>query len=114
MAEQVLVERPGIIDFGASNSVYEDDALSARVWTALAPYTNIILLLPSSDLDESTQILKNRLMQMLSAAGKEYTDELFQLNEYFIRHPSNLRLAKQVIYIKDKQPGEVCDEIMQI
>lgn len=114
MVEQVLLEHHGIIDFGASNSVYEEEELFMRVEKALAPYPNVILLVPSSDPDESVQILKNRIICMLNAAGKEFSDELFQLNEYFLRHPSNARLAKQVIYTKDKEPEEVCDEIMKI
>ena len=113
MVEQVLVEQHGIIDFGASNSVYDDKDLFARVEKALAAYPNVILLLPSPDLDESVDILRKRLTQMLIEAGKEFTDELFELNEYFVKHPSNHRLAKQIIYTKDRTPNEICDEIVQ-
>ncbi|MEO7910057.1 MAG: AAA family ATPase, partial [Roseiflexaceae bacterium] len=46
--------RPGcVIDFGAGHSFYEDEAQFARVQQALAPFSNIVLLLPSADLDES-------------------------------------------------------------
>jgi shikimate kinase len=113
MVQQVLADHHGVIDFGASNSVYDDKVLFARVEKTLAPYPNVILLLPSQDLDESAEILKRRLTQMLTGAGKEFTDELFELNEYFIRHPSNHRLAKRVIYTKDKTPEEICDEIVE-
>lgn len=113
MVEKVLADRHGIIDFGASNSVYEEQDLFARVENALAPYPNVILLLPSPDADESSAILKNRLTRMLTEAGKEFTDELFELNEYFVRHPSNYRLAKLVMYTRDKTPEEICDELVQ-
>jgi shikimate kinase len=113
MVEQVLEDHHGIIDFGASNSVYEDKELFARVEHALMPYPNVILLLPSSDMDESVEILKNRLIRMLTEAGKEFTDELFELNEYFVKHPSNHQLAKLVIYTKDKTPEKICDELVQ-
>ena len=113
MVEQVLADHHGIIDFGASNSVYDDKDLFARVENALAAYPNVILLLPSLDLDESVEILKSRLTQMLTEAGKAFTDELFELNKYFVTHPSNHRLAKLVIYTKDKTPETICDEIMQ-
>ena len=113
MVEQVLADYQGVIDFGASNSVYDDQALFARVEHALAPYPNVILLLPSPDLDESVEILKNRLKRALTDAGKECTDELFELNEYFVRHPSNQRLAKRVLYTKDKTPETICNELMQ-
>lgn len=114
LVEKVLADHHGIIDFGASNSVYDDRELFARVEDALAPYPYVILLLPSPDLDESIAILKNRLTRMLTEAGKAFTDELFELNQDFIQHPSNHQLAKQVIYTKDKTPENVCDEIMQM
>ena len=96
MVQAVLADHHGVIDFGASNSVYDDEELFARVEKILAPYPNVVLLLPSPDLDESVEILKHRLVQMLTEAGKEFTDELFELNEYFVKHPSNHRLAKWV------------------
>lgn len=113
MVRRVLAEHYGIIDFGASNSVYDDSDLMAQVELVLAPYPNVVLLLPSADVDESAKILKNRLIGMLNEAGKEFTDELFELNQYFIQHPSNYRLAKLVIYTKDKTPEKICDEIIQ-
>jgi shikimate kinase len=113
MVEQVLAEHQGVIDFGASNSVYEEDDLFERVEKALTPYPNVILLLPSPDLDESVAMLQDRLIRMLIEAGKDYSDELFELNEYFIKHPSNHRLARIVLYTKDKTPEDICDEILQ-
>jgi shikimate kinase len=113
MVEKVLADHRGITDFGASNSVYDDKELFARVENALAPYPNVILLLPSPDLDESVEIMKNRLTRLLTEAGREFTDELFELNEYFVKHPSNYQLAKLVIYTKDKTPEKIRDELVQ-
>ena len=113
LVEQVLADRHGILDFGASNTVYDDQDLFARVERALASYLNVILLLPSPDLDESAEILKNRLTRMLTETGKVFTDELFELNETFVKHPSNHQLAKQIIYTKDKTPENICDELVQ-
>ena len=84
MVEQVLANHDGVIDFGASNSVYDDKDLFARVENTLAPYPNVILLLPSPSADESLEILNNRLTLTLTAAGREFTNELFELNKYFI------------------------------
>lgn len=113
MVEKILTDHHGILDFGASNSVYDDPDLFARVENALAPHPNVILLLPSPDLNESVEILKHRLIRMLTKAGKEFTEELFELNEYFVKHPSNYNLAKLIIYTKDKSPEKICDEILQ-
>ena len=101
-----------VIDFGASNSVYEDESMLIRVEDALAPYPNVILLLPSSDAEESARILNARLARIVEAKGGEIHPELFEMNEYFIKHPANHRLAKMVIYAKGKTPEEICDEIL--
>lgn len=101
-----------IIDFGASNSVYDDKKQFSQVETALAPYANVLLLLPSPDPEESVAILKKRLIQMLTEAGKTFTDELFELNHTFVNHPSNYQLAKRIIYTKDKTPENICEEII--
>ncbi len=114
MVEMVVAEHDGVIDFGASNSVYDDEAALARVERALAPYPQVILLLPSPDAAESAAILKERLVRMLTAAGREFSDELFELNDYFVRHPANGRLAKRIIYTKDKTPEQICDELAQL
>jgi hypothetical protein len=68
--------------------------------------------LPSADPDESAEILSARLTQIVKAKGEEINHELFELNEYFINHPSNRRLAKMVIYTKGKTPEEICDQIL--
>jgi hypothetical protein len=102
----------GIIDFGASNSVYEDKDLLTQVEDALEPYPNVILLIPSRDKKESAEILKIRLTKMLTEAGRSFTDELFELNHYFIQNPSNYQLAKRVIYTKGKSPEVIQDEIV--
>jgi len=112
--ERVLADHShSVIDFGASNSVYEDEVQLASVEKALAPYPNVILLMPSPDVDESAEILNARLSQIVKAKGEEIHQELFDLNEYFIKHPSNRRLAKMVIYTQDKTPTEICDEILE-
>ena len=59
--ERLLAEYPQhIIDLGAGHTVYDDEALFARVRHALAPYRRVVLLLPSPDLDESVRVLRER------------------------------------------------------
>jgi hypothetical protein len=112
--ERVLSDHScDVIDFGASNSVYDDELLFSRVKNALAAYPNVILLLPSPDPTESVKILNARLTHIVKAKGEEINNELFDLNEYFIKHSSNHRLAKIVIYTKDKTSEEICNEIFQ-
>jgi hypothetical protein len=95
-----------VIDFGAGHSVYEDVSLFQKVQRALAPYPNIFLLLPSPDLDESVRILNER---------NEYVpDGSLNINEHFVRHPSNAELAKFTVYTRAKTPKETCNEILRL
>lgn len=94
-----------VIDFGAGHTVYDDPEQLGRVKRALAPYPNIVLLLPSPDSNESIRILNGR-------ESNPYP-EVVALNEYFVRHHSNRRLATIEIYTERKTPHETCDEIIK-
>lgn len=95
-----------VIDFGAGHSVYEDADLFQRVQQALSLYPNVVLLLPSPNLDQSVEILNKR---------NEYVpDEQANINEHFVRHNSNYKLAKFTAYTKDKTPQETCNEILKL
>jgi hypothetical protein len=74
-----------VFDFGAGHSVYEDPALFARARAALAPFANVVLLLPSPDPDES--VLRRR------QRDGECADGGLDFHEHFVRHPSNRALA---------------------
>jgi shikimate kinase len=105
--ERLLSENKNcVIDFGAGHSVYEDNSLFQRVKQALASYPNVVLLLPSPDLDESVQILDER---------NEYVpDGRPNINEHFVKHSSNYELAKFTVYTKLKTPEETCNEILKL
>jgi shikimate kinase len=112
--ERVLSEHDGcIIAFGAGHSVYEDEALFARVQHALAPYPWVILLLPSPDLDASVRILNARFEKLLQGEGIEVDPSLLLANETFVRHASNFLLAKMLVFTAGKTPRETADEILQ-
>jgi shikimate kinase len=103
--ERLLVEhRDCVIDFGGGHSVYEDDALFARAQQALAPYANVILLLPSPDLDESVRLLTER-------TGPIHGSD-FDFHEHFVKHHSNHDLATRVVYTHGKTPEQTRDEIL--
>lgn len=114
MVERVLSDHRGhVIDFGAGHSVYEDEGLFSRVQSALAPYPNVILLMPSPDLEESVSILNERFRTLLMEEVGEVDPRLLEMNEQLIRHPSNYILARMVIYTNDRTPDETCAEILQ-
>ena len=106
--ERVLADhRDCVINFGAGHSVYESQELFLRVKKALAPYPNVVLILPSQDAEESIRILNERTRDLVGLFGQG-----FNWNEYFVRHRSNYDLARFVVYTKGKAPEETCDEII--
>lgn len=105
--EQVLAAHSyGVIDFGASNSIYENPGLLVRVQTALRG-TNVVLLLPSEDPEESERVLGARLRALLRAKGEQVSEEILALNAYFIRHPSNRQLAQITFYTSELRPEDI-------
>lgn len=68
------------------------------------PYNNVVLLLPSPNLNESVQILKER--------NEGIHDTIHEINEHFVRHPANSQLAKFTVYTQGKTPEETCEEII--
>jgi len=108
--ERVLSEHQNcVIDFGAGHSVYDSKEFFSRVKAVLAPCPNVILILPSSDMDESIEILNERTKDLTGSFGQG-----FNWNEYFVRHPSNYELAKFTVYTKGKTPDETCDQIIRM
>ena len=110
--ERIVAEkRGGVIDFGAGHSVYKDEELLGRVERALTPVEYVILLLPSPDPDESTRVLNARFREMLEREVGQVDEKLLALNEHFVRHPSNRRLAMLVVYTEGKTAEETAEEI---
>ncbi len=100
-----------VIDFGAGHSVFEKEEQFKRVQTALSSTDYVILLLPSPDLEKSTEILNARLTELLEREVGEVDPNGLQANEHFVKHPSNQRLAKLTVYTEGKSPEETCEEI---
>lgn len=105
--ERLLSENSDcIFDFGAGHSVYEDPGLFERVQEALAPFENIVLLLPCPDAKESIEILAQR--------GEALSESVREINAHFVRHPSNDTLAKHVVYNHGKTEDEAAGEIIRL
>ncbi len=105
--ERLLSEHKNcVIDFGAGHSVFEDNELFQRVQRVLAPYENVVLILPSPNLEESIQILNERNGGIVSN-GVDF-------NEHFVKHHSNHDLAKFVVYTNGKLPEETRDDILNM
>jgi shikimate kinase len=95
-----------VFDFGGGHSVYEDPVLFARARRALSVFRNVVLLLPFRDAVESVEFLRPRYASPVDPAD--------DINEHFVRHPSNRRLATQVVYTGAREAAEVRDEILAL
>ncbi|KAJ6782263.1 hypothetical protein PWT90_11000 [Aphanocladium album] len=94
--------RGKVLDFGAGHSVYEKAEELAVVEALMAPFPDVFLLLPCEDKEEAARIMEARRSKELG------------LNRHFLEHESNRRLAKHVIYTKDKAPEQNLEEVLQI
>lgn len=93
---------PGIVDFGAGHSVYDNLQIFNEVKSGLRPFKNIVLLLPSVDINESLRIMAER-------STGDYSP-----NRKFITSPCNRELATMTIYGNNRSPREIANEICRI
>ena len=110
--ERLLSEHGNcVFDLGAGHSVYEEEDLFMCARKILAPYDNVVLLMPTPDPDESIRILRERT---LKAKNWDCMFEGFDFHEYFVRHRSNYELAKHLVYTSGKSPEQTRDEILAV
>jgi shikimate kinase/tetratricopeptide (TPR) repeat protein len=95
-----------VVDFGGGHSVYEDDSFFERARRAVAPFLNVVLLLPSPDLDESVRLLRERTGMRPAEGGR------LDFVEHFVRHHSNHDLATLTLYTHGKSPEETAEELL--
>jgi shikimate kinase len=109
--ERLLADYPRhIIDLGAGHTVYEDEALFARVRRTLAPYPHVVLLLPSPDLDESVRVLRERAQ---SKPGADYFLESdFDYFSHWVKRPDNAALATLTLYTAGQTPEQTAEALL--
>jgi shikimate kinase len=102
--ERLLSEhRDCVFDLGAG--VYASAEGFERARQALAPFRNVVLVLPSARLDESLDILRAR-------DPHPPPDANYDFNKYFLEHPSYYALATHTVYTKEQTPEQVCEAIL--
>ncbi len=99
-----------VIDFGAGHAVHDDKLMMKRVEKALAPYPNVILLLPNADLESSVATLNERVKKADTTGYLDPT--LLELNTYLTKHPASHKLAKIVVYTDNQTPEETLEDIL--
>ena len=99
------LQEPTIIDFGAGHSIYENQAMYLEMKSLLQRFSNVVLLMPSEDKEESLNIINERLN--INSSSRQYND-----NKHFIDMPCNYELSTITIYTKDKTIEETTQEII--
>ncbi len=104
--ERILADHKNcVFDFGGGSTVCEYDFNFERMEAALAPYPNVVFLIPSADKKESLDIIYERM---------GITPTGFTMMEYFVYNDASARLAKKTVYVKNKSPEQVTDEVLSI
>jgi hypothetical protein len=110
--ERLLATYPRhIIDLGAGHTVYEDKTAFERVRQALAPYPNVVLILPSPDADESVHVLRERAKGKLG--GDYFLNSDFDYFAFWVKSHCNTELATITVYTEGKTPEETVDDLMR-
>lgn len=91
---------PGIVDFGAGHSVYQSKEIFEKAKKLLSDFDNIVLLLPSENVEESIKIMAER------STGD------YSTNREFILSPCNKELANFTIYGNNRTPEEIAKDIL--
>ena len=103
--ERILAEHADcVFDFGGGHSVFEDPALFERAKAALSVFRSVVLLLPFPDAEASVQFLRKRYSTPVEPAD--------DINEHFVRHPSNRQLATKVVLTGEREATALRDEIL--
>jgi shikimate kinase len=98
-----------IFDFGGGPIVFDNELQRDQIKRALAPFANVIRLLPSLDPDKSIQILQQRGSHLIGVNGQG-----FNWSAFFVNHRQNQALAKYELYTEGKTPAESCAEIIAL
>ena len=99
------LKEPTIIDFGAGHSIYEDTMLFLEIKSLITKFSNVVLLMPSEDKEESV-VISNERKGIKSGSIEDFD------NRHFVDMPCNYELATITKYTKDKTPDQIANEII--
>ena len=102
----MALQRPGAVDSTVSAGAVKSGACTSCTVTE----NEQVLLLPAADPAESLAILRERRDVLHPEQRGRPTD----VNEHFLRHPSNAMLAQFTVYTKDRTPEQTADEIARL
>ena len=99
-----------VFSLGALHTHYDDAALFAQAEEALAPFANVVLLLPTDDPDRSVEILRER------STSRGRMSWVFGDRDFFerwVKGPCNRTLATHVVHTEWRTPQQTADEVLE-
>lgn len=111
LTSSVLTEldEPMVIDFGAGHSIYENPIMFYEMKKLITKFKNVILILPSEDLNESLRIINERI----STRDVNDLNQRMANNKHFIESPCNYELSTDIIYTNNMSLDEITNTILQ-
>lgn len=110
LTETLLDERLDcVFDFGAGFAHHDDPERAARFRAALHPFRNVILVLPSEDVEEAVRVLWDRSRQKYDPA---IHGEFFDFPRYEVMHSLPREVATIVLYEEGRTPEECAAEVV--
>ena len=98
--EPMMDDHPGhIIDLGAGAHAFDEPHQIERARKAFSSAGDVILLLPSDDLETNINYLPG-------------IKKNFEINTFLMMHPTNTLLATKTVYTLNKTPEEVLQNIL--
>lgn len=102
MLEPMIKDHPGhIIDLGAGAHCFDEIHQVERAQRAFSTAKDILLLLPSADLETNINALPG-------------IKENYEINTFLMMHPTNKLFATKTVYTLNKTPAEVHHDILTI
>jgi shikimate kinase len=97
-----------IISTGAGAVVFTEPDYFNRTQALLIPH-DVVLIVPSADLEETIQILTMRFTEK----HPEWSpDALMRVNRQLLQHPAYFTLATITVLNKDQTPEQTCQTIL--
>lgn len=102
------LKKISVIDFGAGHSIYKDSELREKMELICSKFPNVILLLPSENIEKSKEeLFKRRGVPKDSAVGASIENRL--------RSTYDSRMAKNnIVYQNGETPEETAERIIEI
>lgn len=103
------LDSPKIIDFGAGHSIYENPLMFMEFKKLIDKFSNVVLVMPSENKEESIQITTDRLIKRNGMP----TNQKLEDNKHFIESPCNYEIATITEYTLNKDVNSISNDILK-